>query len=50
MHSDIFRCACPSIMMMHAASLLDADKIGATCAESEALAAPLPRNSLRDCD
>ncbi|TKK35808.1 hypothetical protein PspCFBP13528_00720 [Pseudomonas sp. CFBP13528] len=30
------------------ASLLDADKLGATCAESEALAAPLPRNSLRD--
>ncbi|MGF6205560.1 bifunctional alpha/beta hydrolase/class I SAM-dependent methyltransferase [Pseudomonas frederiksbergensis] len=30
------------------ASLLDADKIGLTCAESESLAAPLPRNSLRD--
>lgn len=30
------------------ASLLDADKLGATCAESEALASPLPRNSLRD--
>ncbi len=30
------------------ACLLDADKLGATCAESEALAAPLPRNSLRD--
>ncbi|ROM47979.1 hypothetical protein BK648_14470 [Pseudomonas poae] len=30
------------------ASLLDADKLGATCAESEALAAPLPHNSLRD--
>ncbi len=30
------------------ANLLDADKLGATCAESEALAAPLPRNSLRD--
>ncbi|MDR8369680.1 bifunctional alpha/beta hydrolase/class I SAM-dependent methyltransferase [Pseudomonas lactis] len=30
------------------ASLLDADKMGATCAESESLAAPLPRNSLRD--
>ncbi|CAH0263710.1 alpha/beta fold hydrolase [Pseudomonas mediterranea] len=29
-------------------SLLDADRIGATCAESEALAAPLPHNSLRD--
>ncbi|TPN74237.1 hypothetical protein FJ988_30545, partial [Mesorhizobium sp. CU3] len=28
--------------------LLDADKIGLTCAESESLAAPLPRNSLRD--
>jgi len=28
--------------------LLDADKLGATCAESEALSAPLPRNSLRD--
>lgn len=28
------------------ASLLDADKIGATCAESEALAAPLAPNSL----
>lgn len=28
--------------------LLDADKLGATCAESESLAAPLPRNSLRD--
>ncbi|WP_338514023.1 bifunctional alpha/beta hydrolase/class I SAM-dependent methyltransferase [Pseudomonas poae] len=30
------------------ASLLGADKLGATCAESESLAAPLPRNSLRD--
>ncbi|MDN3218687.1 bifunctional alpha/beta hydrolase/class I SAM-dependent methyltransferase [Pseudomonas nunensis] len=30
------------------ASLLDADKIGLTCAESESLAAPLPHNSLRD--
>jgi alpha-beta hydrolase superfamily lysophospholipase len=30
------------------ASLLDADKIGLTCAESESLAAPLPQNSLRD--
>ncbi|MGF6111277.1 bifunctional alpha/beta hydrolase/class I SAM-dependent methyltransferase [Pseudomonas frederiksbergensis] len=30
------------------ASLLDADKIGLTCAESESLAATLPRNSLRD--
>jgi len=29
-------------------SLLDADLLGATCAESEALAAPLPHNSLRD--
>ena len=29
-------------------SLLDADRLGMTCAESEALAAPLPRNSLRD--
>ncbi|MBA4244013.1 MAG: hypothetical protein C0452_08840 [Pseudomonas sp.] len=29
-------------------SLLDADRLGATCAEAEALAAPLPRNSLRD--
>lgn len=29
-------------------SLLDADKLGATCAESEELAAPLPHNSLRD--
>lgn len=28
--------------------LLDADLLGATCAESEELAAPLPRNSLRD--
>ncbi|MGA4320425.1 bifunctional alpha/beta hydrolase/class I SAM-dependent methyltransferase [Ectopseudomonas hydrolytica] len=28
--------------------LLDADRLGATCAEAEALAAPLPRNSLRD--
>ncbi|SDH35766.1 Lysophospholipase, alpha-beta hydrolase superfamily [Pseudomonas benzenivorans] len=27
-------------------SLLDADRLGATCAEAEALAAPLPRNSL----
>ena len=30
------------------ASLLNADKIGLTCAESECLAAPLPHNSLRD--
>lgn len=29
-------------------SLLDADRIGATCAEAEELAAPLPKNSLRD--
>ncbi|QXG23856.1 bifunctional alpha/beta hydrolase/class I SAM-dependent methyltransferase [Pseudomonas viridiflava] len=29
-------------------SLLDADKLGVTCAESEELAAPLPHNSLRD--
>ena len=29
-------------------SLLDADRLGATCAEAEALAAPLPQNSLRD--
>lgn len=29
-------------------SLLDADRMGATCAESEALATPLPHNSLRD--
>ncbi|MFJ3483811.1 bifunctional alpha/beta hydrolase/class I SAM-dependent methyltransferase [Pseudomonas sp. NPDC090202] len=29
-------------------SLLDADRVGLTCAESESLAAPLPRNSLRD--
>ena len=29
-------------------SLLDADKLGATCAESEELAAPLPHNSPRD--
>ena len=29
-------------------SLLDADRMGATCAEAEALAAPLPKNSLRD--
>lgn len=29
-------------------ALLDADRIGATCAEAETLAAPLPRNSLRD--
>lgn len=28
--------------------LLDADRVGATCAESEALSAPLPRNSIRD--
>lgn len=27
-------------------ALLDADRLGATCAEAEALAAPLPRNSL----
>lgn len=31
-----------------APSLLDADKAGASCAEAETLAAPLPRNSLRD--
>nr|WP_064493645.1 bifunctional alpha/beta hydrolase/class I SAM-dependent methyltransferase [Pseudomonas chengduensis] len=29
-------------------SLLDADRLGATCAEAEELAAPLPKNSLRD--
>lgn len=29
-------------------SLLDADRLGATCAEAEELAAPLPRNSMRD--
>ncbi|MDQ0126710.1 alpha-beta hydrolase superfamily lysophospholipase [Pseudomonas lini] len=29
-------------------SLLAADRLGLTCAESESLAAPLPRNSLRD--
>lgn len=29
-------------------ALLDADRLGLSCAESEALAAPLPRNSLRD--
>jgi alpha-beta hydrolase superfamily lysophospholipase len=29
-------------------SLLDADRIGATCAEAEELAAPLPKNSLSD--
>lgn len=29
-------------------ALLDADRVGATCAEAETLAAPLPRNSLRD--
>lgn len=28
--------------------LLDADRLGVTCAESESLAAPLPRNSLGD--
>ncbi|VVN97817.1 bifunctional alpha/beta hydrolase/class I SAM-dependent methyltransferase [Pseudomonas fluorescens] len=33
---------------VHRPSLLDADRLGLTCAESEALAAPLPRNSLRD--
>ncbi|WP_058971296.1 bifunctional alpha/beta hydrolase/class I SAM-dependent methyltransferase [Pseudomonas syringae] len=33
---------------MHRPSLLDADRLGATCAESEELAAPLPHNSLRD--
>lgn len=33
---------------MPAPALLDADTIGASCAESEALAAPLPRHSLRD--
>ncbi|WP_312153127.1 bifunctional alpha/beta hydrolase/class I SAM-dependent methyltransferase [Pseudomonas sp.] len=31
-----------------APSLLDADKTGASCAEAESLAAPLPRNSPRD--
>ncbi|HGM5578422.1 TPA: bifunctional alpha/beta hydrolase/class I SAM-dependent methyltransferase [Pseudomonas putida] len=31
-----------------APSLLDADKVGASCAEAECLAAPLPRNSPRD--
>ncbi|WP_347902843.1 bifunctional alpha/beta hydrolase/class I SAM-dependent methyltransferase [Pseudomonas purpurea] len=29
-------------------ALLDADRMGPTCAESESLAAPLPHNSLRD--
>jgi alpha-beta hydrolase superfamily lysophospholipase len=29
-------------------SLLDADRLGATCAEAEELAAPLPKNSLGD--
>lgn len=29
-------------------SLLDADRLGATCAEAEELAAPLPKHSLRD--
>ncbi|UUY09457.1 bifunctional alpha/beta hydrolase/class I SAM-dependent methyltransferase [Pseudomonas sp. J452] len=29
-------------------TLLDADRLGATCAEAEELAAPLPRNSLGD--
>ncbi|WP_347505388.1 bifunctional alpha/beta hydrolase/class I SAM-dependent methyltransferase [Pseudomonas anguilliseptica] len=29
-------------------SLLDADRLGVTCAESESLAAPLPHNSLSD--
>jgi len=29
-------------------ALLDADRLGATCAEAEELAAPLPHNSLRD--
>ncbi|APU28178.1 hypothetical protein UYA_00065 [Ectopseudomonas alcaliphila JAB1] len=29
-------------------SLLDADRLGATCAEAEELAAPLPKRSLRD--
>lgn len=29
-------------------SLLDADRLGATCAEAETLATPLPHNSLRD--
>ncbi|WP_242675240.1 bifunctional alpha/beta hydrolase/class I SAM-dependent methyltransferase [Phytopseudomonas dryadis] len=29
-------------------SLLDADRLGATCAEAETLAAPLPKNSPRD--
>lgn len=29
-------------------SLLDADRLGLTCAESETLAAPLPKNSLAD--
>jgi len=32
----------------HRPSLLDADRLGVTCAESEELAAPLPHNSLRD--
>ncbi|QXI43022.1 bifunctional alpha/beta hydrolase/class I SAM-dependent methyltransferase [Pseudomonas wayambapalatensis] len=31
-----------------APSLLDADKVGASCAKAECLAAPLPRNSPRD--
>ncbi|MFJ9992942.1 bifunctional alpha/beta hydrolase/class I SAM-dependent methyltransferase [Pseudomonas putida] len=31
-----------------APSLLDADKVGASCAEAECLAAPLPHNSPRD--
>ncbi|MBH3461349.1 bifunctional alpha/beta hydrolase/class I SAM-dependent methyltransferase [Pseudomonas putida] len=31
-----------------APSLLDADKVGASCAEAESLAAPLPHNSPRD--
>ena len=33
---------------VQAPSLLDADKVGASCAEAESLAAPLPRNSPRD--
>ena len=32
----------------NALALLAADRLGLTCAESESLAAPLPRNSLRD--
>ncbi|MDD2049321.1 bifunctional alpha/beta hydrolase/class I SAM-dependent methyltransferase [Pseudomonas putida] len=33
---------------LHRPSLLDADRLGATCAEAESLATALPRNSLRD--